>query len=55
MENRTLLIIGVVVAALGTIWTALRGGGWESLIAGMFIGGIVAGVIKMAEVRIRGG
>ena len=54
MENRTLLIIGVAVAAFSGTWTALRGGGWESIIAGVFIGGLVMGLIKMAEMKVRG-
>lgn len=52
-EHRAAFWSFVLGFIFGTVEGALHGGGWTSWVPGLFIGGIVAGAIQLALVKLR--
>lgn len=53
-EHKPFWVVGGVAFVVSTAYTALRGGGTESVIAGFIIGGIAGAVVEIGIKKMRG-
>lgn len=53
-EHKAFWWVGGIVFIASTMYTAFRGGGYESIISGLVIGAVCGGMLEVAIKRVKG-